>query len=67
MKEEDAAKSSYYSLFRVLGELRSSCIQLTEDIQSLQKTVATISAHINALQSVAMLKYNQEFKDETKD
>jgi len=67
MKEEDAAKSSYYTLFRVLGELRNSCIQVGEDIQSLQKTVAIISAHVDALNKVAMLKYNEEFKDETKD
>jgi len=67
MKDHPPTKASYYTLFRVLGELRNSCIQVGEDIQSLQKTVAIISAHVDALNKVAMLKYNEEFKDETKD
>jgi len=57
-------KAPYYSLFRVIGELRNSCIEAEEELNLALKNVAKLSKDVALLDKILMQKYNYEFKDE---
>ena len=64
MKSVISGKASYYSLFRVIGELKNSCIEAEEELNLALKNVAKLSKDVASLDKILMQKYNYEFKDE---
>ena len=60
-------KTAYYTLFRLVGELRNSCQEAEEGLTTAMKEVKTVCKYVASLDKVLMLKYNYEFKDEGKD
>jgi hypothetical protein len=63
----DTDKSAYYTLFRIMGELRSACQNAEESLQSSLKEVSIVNKYVASLDKVLMQKYNYEFKNEGKD
>ena len=64
MKNVISGKVPYYSLFRVIGELKNSCNEVEEELSLALKNVSKLSKHVASLDKILMQKYNHEFKDE---
>ena len=64
IKMNSPVKAPYYSLFRLISELKQSCDQTKEDLNTTSKQLEGVIKLIESIDKALIQKYNYEFKDE---